>query len=259
MSEMQIPNVLACDVGNTAVRIARVNGEQVEDVRRCLVGELSRLGEMLQEMWRQTPQPRRLAACSVNPAALRALEAAAAEAIPDVPVLVVGRDLPLPMPADLSDPAAVGTDRLCSAVAAYDRLGAACVVGDYGTAVTVDCVSDEGVFLGGAILPGIGMSLRALSAGTAQLPLVEPRQPDWVFGKDTTQAIIGGVVYGARGALRQLVEAYATALGRWPTVILTGSDAPLLCPEPAGDELVQAVVADLCLRGVAIAYYRTLL
>lgn len=254
----EIPRVLACDVGNSAVHFAHVQGEAVGPPHVVRAGDLGGLGAELAGLWEQIPQPKKLVAASVNPPALAALEAAAGESIRQA-VLVIGRDLPLPIQTDLSDPQAVGADRLCCAVAAYDRLGVACVVGDFGTAVTIDCISNEGVFLGGAILPGLRMCLDALHAGTALLPRVEPRAPDWVFGKDTVQAMVGGVVAAARGALRELVEAYATELGRWPVVILTGGDAHLVCPHPGEDELVQAIVPDLAVRGAAMAYYRTLL
>jgi len=253
-----IPGVLACDVGNQAIHLACVKGDEVTPMRSVRVGELSGLGPILAAMWRDIPAPRKLVACSVNPSALKALEAAAAQAL-DEPVLVVGRDLPPPIDANLPDPAATGTDRLCAAAAAFDRLGVACVVADFGTAVTIDYVSDEGVFQGGAILPGLGMSAHGLHAGTAQLPEVAPAAPAAACGKDTRAAILSGLVFGARGALRELVEAYATELGHWPVVILTGSDAGLVAGNVNSSELVQAVVPDLVLRGVAAAYYRTLL
>jgi type III pantothenate kinase len=253
----QIPSVLACDVGNTAVHFAAVTGEDVGEVHTLRVGELAGLGAELAALWTQLPQPRELVACSVNEPALKALEAAAQESLAE-PVLVIGRDLPLPMETDLPAPRAVGVDRLCAALAAFDRLGVACVVADFGTAITIDCVSDEGKFLGGAILPGLAMSARALHQYTAQLPEVELAEPDWVFGKDTRQAIVGGLVRGSRGALRELTEAYATELGHWPPIILTGGDATLIGGEPNLSELVQAIVPDLVLRGAAAAYYRTL-
>lgn len=252
-----IPHVLACDVGNTSVHFAHVHGETVTPVQTIRIGELSLLSSAVEELWQSMPSPRVIAACSVNPAALKAVEAAILESIQQE-VLVVGRDLPLPMETDLNEPQAIGTDRICAAVAAYDRLGRACVVGDFGTAITIDCVSEEGIFLGGAILPGLSLSAACLSQGTAQLPQVTLRQPDWVYGKNTEQAITGGLVYGARGALRELSEAYATQLGGWPLVIITGGDAELICPHPGDDGLVQAIVPDLVLRGVAAAYYRTL-
>jgi len=253
----RIPSVLACDVGNTSIHLAGVRGAEVSPVRDFRIGELAGLGTALVELWKPLPAPRKLVAGSVNPAALKALEAAAQEALRET-VLVIGRDLPLPIETDLPDPAGIGVDRLCAAVAAFDRLGVACVVADFGTAITIDCVNDEGVFVGGAILPGLAMGAEGLRAGTAQLPRVELVEPDWVFGKDTRQAIVAGLVFGARGALRELVESYATALGRWPVVIITGGDAKLICPDPSESVLVQANVSDLVLRGVAIAYYRTL-
>ena len=129
----------------------------------------------------------------------------------------------------LQEPQQVGVDRLVpAAAAAYGRLGQACVVVDLGTAVTIDCVDDDGVFRGGVILPGARMQAAALHSGTAQLPEASLREPDWVFGKNTEEAIIGGIVYGLRGAIRERVEAYATELSEWPLVILTGGDAGLI-------------------------------
>jgi type III pantothenate kinase len=254
----QVPGVLACDVGNSSIHFAHVCGDDVTEMQRMRLGELAGLGEALRALWETIPEPRKIVACSVMPAGLKALEAAAQETLKEE-VLLVGRNLPLPIAADVADPQKVGADRLCAAVAAYDRLGKACVVGDFGTAITIDCVNDEGVFLGGSILPGLRMGARGLHQATAQLPEVELAPPDWVFGKDTRQAIVGGLVYGARGALQALVESYATELAHWPLVILTGGDAELVAGSVSESGLVQAVVPDLCLRGVAMAYYNSLL
>ncbi|MGC9453799.1 MAG: type III pantothenate kinase [Phycisphaerae bacterium] len=254
----RIPNVLACDVGNSAVRMAVVAGEEVSDLRTFRVGELDGLGGELRRLWSQMPQPKCIVAASVNPAALKAVEAAAVEAL-EQKVLVVGRDIPLPMDTDLDSPESVGTDRVCAAVAAFDRLGKACVVADFGTAVTIDCVSDQGVFLGGAILPGLKMQADAMHERTAALPHIQPAEPQNVFGKDTTDAMLNGMLAAVRGALRYLVESYATSLGHWPVVVCTGGDAELATGGMLDGGLVQAIVPDLTLRGVAMAYYRTLL
>jgi type III pantothenate kinase len=255
---MEIPSILACDVGNSGISFTHVKGDEVAPVARFRMGDLSGLGSALAELWEGIPPPRKLVASSVNPSGLKALEAAAEQALHE-PVLVVGRDLPLPMETELPHPASCGTDRLCAAAAAFDRLGVACIVADFGTAITVDCVNDEGVFLGGAILPGLRTGARSLEDRTAQLPNVEIRRVDWVFGRDTEQAIVGGLIHGARGALRELVESYASELGHWPIVICTGGDAVLVCDDVGHSDLVQAIVPDLALRGIAIAYYRTLL
>jgi type III pantothenate kinase len=253
-----IPGVLACDVGNTAIHFAYVRGDVVTPLQHIRIGELSGLGAALAELWGQMPTPRKVVAASVNPTAMKALEAAAMETMHEA-VLVVGRDLPLPIDTKLANPEKIGVDRLCAAASAFDRLGVACVVGDFGTAITIDCIDDQGVFLGGAILPGLGMGAAGLHANTAQLPKVELSAPDWVYGKDTRQAIVGGLVFGARGALKEMVELYATELGHWPVVVLTGSDAGLVCTDVNNSELVQAIVPDLVIRGIAAACYRTLL
>ncbi len=252
-----IPSVLACDVGNTAIGLAVIKDDQAGPVVTMQLGDLSNLGQTLTELWALIEEPPTVVASSVNPTGLKALEAAAGESL-SANVLVIGRDLPLPMETDLPEPESIGTDRLCAAVAAFDKLGVACVVADFGTAITVDCVSEKGVYLGGAILPGLAMSAAGLGEKTAFLPKVELADPDWVFGKDTKQAIVGGLVFGVRGAVRALVESYATKLGHWPLLIVTGGDAELICCDPTIRNLVQAVVGDLTLRGVALAYYNSL-
>jgi type III pantothenate kinase len=255
----QILRVLACDVGNTHVHLAQVTGQEVQGRQTLRLDEPQAMSEALAALWQsqETSGVGKLAACSVNPPGLEALEAAAAATLKQQ-VLVVGRDLPLPIETNLSHPAGIGTDRLCAAAAAYDHLGVACVVADFGSAVTIDCVDGQGVFQGGAILPGLRMGATSLGAHTAQLPQVVPATPTWVFGRNTQEAIIGGLVYGARGAMRELIEAYATQLGHWPMVILTGGDARMICGEPNKSSLVQAIVDNLVLCGVAIAYYKTL-
>jgi type III pantothenate kinase len=199
-------------------------------------------------------KPRRLVAGSVNPAALTVLEKMAEQRLGE-PVAVVGRDIPLPIATTLPEPEKIGVDRLCCAAAAFQRLQQPCVVADFGTAVTIDCVNPDGVFIGGAILPGLTLQAAALHDRTAQLPQVEPVNPDWVFGRNTNEAIVGGIVYGLRGAMRELVESYATELAVWPTVITTGGDAELIGLQ---EGIVQAIVPELNLIGIALAFYKSL-
>jgi type III pantothenate kinase len=243
-------HILACDVGNTHIGLGEVFEEQASNLHRLGKDQLDKLPGLLAQVWAAMPDPKKIAACSVNPANLDKLKSAAAALGEEV--LVVGADLPLPIRTDLSEPQRCGADRLCAAAMAYYRLRQACVVADCGTAITVDCVSDEGVFLGGAILPGLSLGASALAGGTALLPKVALEHPTWAFGKDTRQAIIGGLVYGARGAIQFLTEAYATELKKWPLLILTGGDAELI-RENQG--LEQAVVPELTLLGVALAFH----
>jgi len=255
---VEVPAVLVCDCGNTSIRIACIVGEEVSDYSHFDIQNTDWLKKTLKLIISNASGPLVTVACSVNPDGLEKFQQAVSE-IMSQQVLVVGRDIPMPMPIKTTNPQSVGTDRLCAAVAAYDRLGSACVVADFGSAATIDCVDDEGAFLGGAIMPGLAMSARALGQYTAALPTVDLIEPEGIFGTTTEEAIRNGIINGARGALRAIVEAYAEKLNIWPLVVLTGGDAKLLCPDIQEDGIVQAVVEDLTLRGVAMAYYNSLL
>jgi len=165
----------------------------------------------------------------------------------------VGTDLEVPIRHALSDTAAekTGQDRVLNALAAFERAGQACAVVSAGTAMTVDFVDGQGVFQGGAILPGVRMWLASMHDHTSALPSVEPRRPDdLAFGADTVQAMLHGVFHGLRGAVRGLVERYAESYGAYPKVIATGGDAAFLFE---GDDLIELIDPDLTLRGIASA------
>ena len=104
-------------------------------------------------------------------------------------------------------------------------------------------------------MPGLNLSARVLHEKTSLLPEVEMVQPDWVFGKDTHQAIVGGIYFAAAGAIRGILERYATELVAWPVTVITGGDAELLRAEC---DFIQAYVPDLTLMGIELAYRRFL-
>lgn len=175
---------------------------------------------------------------------------AISEGIP--PAFRLDADLSIPQPHTLGPNHTTGQDRLLNALAAFHALRQACIIIDAGTAITVDFVDGEGVYHGGAIAPGARMQLRALHDHTAALPLVDLSLPDEQehFAKTTAQAMLTGVCIGARGMVRALAEHYAEAYGGYPRIIATGGDAELLF---SGDDLVEHIVPDLTLRGVALA------
>jgi type III pantothenate kinase len=127
----------------------------------------------------------------------------------------------------------------------------ACVIVDAGTAITIDCCNDAGEFIGGAIAPGAKMMLDTLHEKTAKLPTVTLEKPKGAYGTDTRQAMLHGVYHGIRGMVKELTENYATELGSWPEIIATGGDAKILFDSW---ELIHAIVPDLTLYGIALAY-----
>ena len=127
----------------------------------------------------------------------------------------------------------------------------AVAVADFGTATTIDCVSHQGIFLGGAILPGLNLAAKALHEYTDALPEVELQIPTGVYGTNTIASIQHGIIYGAIGALRGIVERYATELGRWPQVVVTGGYGKLIA---RGCDFFDSLVPDLCLDGIFLTY-----
>ena len=256
--DKKIPALLCCDCGNSSIKIAVVTEDNVSEIQSFATTQSAELESAIANLWSEMSEPKKVAACSVNNDSLITLEQAVKNSI-NTTALVVGNELPRPIDTDVDHPESVGADRLCSCAAAFDQLGVPCVVADFGTAITIDCVDEAGVFKGGVIIPGLSTSAKALAQLTDKLPEVEITEPNFVFGKTTEQAISGGILFAARGALRERIEAYATELGTWPLLILTGGDAKKICPDVSEDGIVQAVVPELTLRGIAMAYYRMLL
>lgn len=163
----------------------------------------------------------------------------------------VGTDVPVPIATALDPDTTPGVDRLLAALAAYEVLQQACIVIDAGTAVTVDFVDGEGTFHGGAIAPGLRMQLEALHTGTERLPAIAMAMPEEdPFGRSTASAMRLGVYHGVRGLTARMIDLYAERYAAYPTVVATGGDAAMLFRD---EPLIDRVVPDLVLRGIAIA------
>lgn len=244
--------LVVIDVGNTRVGIGIWDEDGVHDVQRCANNVEASWHEPLRTAWdrvKHRKHPAIVIGSVVPRLAIEICDRAAAWF--EVDALRVRDDLEFPMKLVIDNTAEVGVDRVCSAAAAFERLNGACAVASFGTAITIDCVSATGEFLGGSILPGLQMSCNALHASTAALPRIIPVAPTGPFGKSTATAIGEGVTMAAVGAMREIVERFATELGRWPQLVLTGGDAPLIREQA---DFVDYVVPDLCLMGVALAY-----
>ena len=144
--------------------------------------------------------------------------------------LVVGPGIRSGMPIRYENPREIGADRLVNAVAAFDKVGAACVVVDFGTAITFDPVSAEGEYLGGVIAPGVEISMEALTERAAALPKIDLVPPRSVIGKTTVDAIRSGVVYGYAGLVDGILRRLRTELGPETATIATGGLATAIVP-----------------------------
>lgn len=247
-----VDSLLAIDIGNTRVGFAVWNADGLHDTQRVLSEDEDAVRAALRDSWQRIkPDARRaIAIGSVAPRMTQLVAEMCADECGSTP-FVVRDTLPLPMELAIDNPDEVGVDRVCAAAAAYDKIRNACAIASFGTAITIDCVSAQGHFQGGAILPGLQMSFDALHEFTAVLPHVNVAAPADLPGRNTIDAMRAGVIYGAVGALRELVERYATDLGFWPRLIVTGGNANLI--REAAD-FVDAWVPDLCLMGISLAY-----
>jgi type III pantothenate kinase len=177
----------------------------------------------------------------------------------DVPTVLVEPGVRTGVSVSTDNPKEVGTDRICNTAAAHHLVAGPCIVVDFGTSTNFDCVSARGEFLGGALAPGIEISLDALAARAAQLRKVELVVPRSPIGKNTVESLQSGILYGFAGQVDGMVRRIAKVLapddpGR-VEVIATGGLASLLIEHC---ETLLRHEPDLTLIGLRLVYERNL-
>ena len=255
--------LLAIDIGNTNVTTglfrdgALVATRRAATHARATTDEVELLLEGLLRLDAATLDDTRAIACaSVVPALTGAVEAIARRRGRALTLASAGT---VPIAVRTDRPAEVGADRLVNALAAVRLYGTPAVIVDFGTATTLDCVSADGAYVGGAIAPGLELGLEALAARTAKLPRIELRAPDRAIGRDTVSAMQAGTVFGyqalAAGLLARVRRELADLAGIEPNevkAILTGG----LSAAPWASDLagIDAIDPELTLRGLAIVH-----
>jgi len=237
--------ILTVDIGNTNIRIAGFDGEEITF---CLTLPARKRLELKQLRRKAPPDAvKHIGIGSVNPPVCKSIIAALRRIYSAKP-LVIGKDLNIPMPVRCRKPERVGTDRLLNALAAYHKYGGTTVIVDMGSAITVDVVSARGEFLGGTISAGLKLSALALHDHTALLPLIDPCKTSNIIGKDTIEAMTAGVFWSTVGGVERILSRIEKRY-RVRKVIATGGDAPLLAKYIDG---ISTVEPYLTLEGIAL-------
>jgi type III pantothenate kinase len=165
---------------------------------------------------------------------------------------VVGKpDCALPVDVRVDEGTGVGPDRLVNTVAGYDLFGGDLILVDFGTATTFDVVDTDGAYVGGAIAPGVNLSLQALHEAAAALPHVDIAKPQWVVGTNTVACMQSGVFWGYVGLVREICNRIKAERARPMKVIATGGLAPLF---QQTDALFDAIEDTLTMHGLTVIH-----
>lgn len=204
--------LLAFDVGNSNLTLGLFQDEslreswRIQTVHARTADEYGLLVRQFLELSGHRPQDvEAVIVASVVPALTGTVEALSRRLF-GVEAMVVGPGLKTGIPVRYDPPKDVGADRIVNAVAAYARTKAACIVVDFGTATTFDSITDQGEYWGGAIAPGIQISMEALFLRAAKLPRVDIARPKSVVGRSTVESMQSGVFYGYVGLVDGLVR-----------------------------------------------------
>ncbi len=251
--------LLVIDVGNTTTAIAVFAGDELRgdwrlstDARRTADEYAALLYVLLGKSDVTFEEIAGVAISSVVPSAIDALVRFAEKHLKLDP-FVISPSVDFGVRIHYHPVTDVGADRIANAVAAHAKYGGKVIVVDFGTATTLDAVSENGDYLGGAILPGIQTSLNALVAKAARLTGVQLVAPEKAIGTSTTASLQSGIIFGTAGQVDALVEKFQAEMGGGAKVVATGGLAELVAPHSRTIEHCDDL---LTLEGIKLIYTR---
>jgi type III pantothenate kinase len=250
--------LLAVDVGNTQTHLGAFDGERLAEhwrfqTRSGATGDelAERIAGLFSLCDMSLDEVDAVCVSSVVPPLGSQFEQLT-ERYLDARCLTIGPGLKTGMPIRIDNPLEVGADRLVNSIAAYERFGQACVVVDFGTGINVDVVSADGEYLGGAIGPGLEISLTALIDRAARITRIDLEAPETAIGRSSRAAIQSGFVFGFAGMIDGIVRRIEEELPD-PMLLATGGLAKTIVPFT---ETIEEVDDMLTLKGLRLIYER---
>lgn len=249
--------LLAIDVGNTNTVLGLFEGDQIRRSWRIKTDASSTADEIaltFKGLLADAPTVTGVALCSTVPRVLHEMRTVLSNYFSGIPHVIIEPGVKTGVPILTDNPKEVGADRIVNTLAAHVLYGGPSIVVDFGTSTNLDVVSEKGEFLGGALAPGIEISLDALASRAAQLRKVELVRPRAAIGKNTVEALQSGALYGFAGQVDGLVSRIAAELNTpLAAVIATGGLAPIVVPEST---TITTHNPDLTLHGLRLVYER---
>ena len=249
--------LLAIDIGNTNIVIGCIKDDEILFKARIATDQIRtsdqygvEIKNMLEAFGIQKEDISDCIISSVVPPVFHSIRTGVIKVIGKQP-MVVGPGLKTGLNIHMDVPSQVGSDRIVAAVAALAEYEAPLILMDMGTATTIEVVEPNNVYMGGVIIPGVRVSLDALTSRAAQLPGISLDRPKQVIGKNTVDCMRSGMMYGTAAMIDGLVERMEEELGHRCTLIATGGLAQFIAPLCKREIILDK---DLLLKGLNIIY-----
>jgi type III pantothenate kinase len=246
--------LLAIDVGNTNTVLGLYDDKKLIQHWRIKTDSSSTADELIltfNGLLKDQPQVTGISLCSTVPSVLKEMRWMLERYFPNTKTVIIEPGTKTGVPIITDNPKEVGADRIANSLAVFERHSGPSVVVDFGTSTNFDVVSEKGEFLGGALAPGIEISLEALASKAAQLRKVEFVKPRSVIGKNTVEALQSGALYGFAGQVDGILQRIIAEIGPVKAVVATGGLAPLVVEESS---TITHHEPDLTLEGLRLVF-----
>jgi len=248
--------LLAIDVGNTNIVLGLYDGESLTRSWRIKTDAYATADEyaiQIKALTANSPQITGIALCSTVPSVLREMREMIKRDYSEIKTVIVEPGIKTGVSVSTDNPKEVGTDRIMNSLAIFHRHGGPAIVVDFGTSTNLDVINANGDFIGGALAPGIEISIDALANRAAALRKIELQKPRAAVGRNTVEALQSGAYFGFAGQVDRLVTQIISEIGPVKAVVATGGLASTVVEACS---TITHLEPDLTLEGLRLVFER---